>query len=171
MGCNDSFDKEFTHLDISGRARMVDVGRKLNTERVAEARGSVFMKHETLKKIKANGLEKGDVMSIARVAGIMGSKYTSQLIPLCHTIPLDQVTVEVVANDHSDSIDITAQAKTTAKTGVEMEALTAVTIAALTIYDMCKSVDRFIRLSDIRLVRKTGGRSGDIVFEDYIDTD
>lgn len=166
MECKDSPDKEFTHVDSSGKASMVDVGDKPKTERVAEARGSVFMKHETLGKIKTNGIEKGDVMSTARVAGIMGAKQTSRLIPLCHTISLDQVTVEVLANDDNVSIDITARAKTTAKTGVEMEALTAVSVAALTIYDMCKSIDRSIRLSDIRLVRKTGGRSGDIVFED-----
>jgi len=171
MGCNESPAARLTHLDNSGKARMVDVGDKLNTERIAVARGSVLMQHETLEMIKANEIVKGDVIAMAKIAGVMGSKQTSQLIPLCHTIPLDQVLMELVADDGRNAIDITARAKTTGKTGVEMEALTAVCIAALTIYDMCKKVDRSMRLADIRLVRKSGGRSGDIVLEDYIGPD
>ena len=155
-----------THIDESGKARMVDVGRKPETQRVAVARGSVLMRQETLELIKANGIEKGDVMGVARVAGIMGAKSTSQLVPLCHPIPLDQVAVELKADDTRSAIDITATARTTAKTGVEMEALTAVSVAALTIYDMCKSIDRGMRIDGVRLVRKSGGESGDIVLEE-----
>jgi cyclic pyranopterin phosphate synthase len=145
---------------------MVDVGDKPDTQRVAVARGSVLMRAETLERVKTNGIEKGDVITVARVAGIMGAKSTSQLIPMCHPIPLDQVAVELTADDGRSAIDITATAKTTAKTGVEMEALTAVSVAALTVYDMCKSVDRGMRIEGVRLVRKSGGRSGDFVLEE-----
>lgn len=155
-----------THLDESGKARMVDVGDKPEIERIAVARGSVLMRPETLELIKANGIEKGDVMTVARVAGIMGAKSTSQLVPMCHPISLDQVAVELTADDDRSAIDIMATAKTTARTGVEMEALTAVSVAALTVYDMCKSVDRGMRIDGVRLVRKSGGKSGDIVLEE-----
>ena len=155
-----------THVDEAGRATMVDVGWKSETERVAVARGSISMMPETLELIKANGFDKGDVLGVARIAGIMGAKNTSQLIPLCHPLPLDQVTVEFEYEDEGCAVSITATAKTTARTGVEMEALTAVSVAALTIYDMCKGVDRAMRIGDIRLIRKTGGRSGDIVLEE-----
>ena len=155
-----------THVDESGKARMVDVGRKPETQRVAVARGSVLMRPQTLALIKANGIEKGDVTAVARVAGIMGAKRTSELVPLCHPILLDQVAVELTADEERSAIDITATAKTTAKTGVEMEALTAVSVAALTIYDMCKSIDRGMRIDGVRLVRKSGGESGDIVLEE-----
>ena len=155
-----------THVDESGRARMVDVGSKDETHRVAVARGAVFMKPETLELIKANSFEKGDVVGVARVAGVMGAKSTAQLIPLCHPIPLDQVTVEFELMDDIGAVVIEATAKTTGKTGVEMEALTAVSVAALTIYDMCKGVDRGMRIDAIRLARKTGGRSGDIILEE-----
>ncbi len=155
-----------THLDESGKARMVDVGGKPDTQRVAVARGSVVMKPETLALIESNGLEKGDVMGIARVAGIMAAKNTSQLIPLCHPSPLTQVTVDLEADARENAVNITATARTTAKTGVEMEAMAAVSVAALTIYDMCKSVDRAMRVEGIRLVRKSGGKSGDIVLEE-----
>ena len=155
-----------THIDEAGRATMVDVGWKPETERVAVAMGSISMMPETLELIKANGFDKGDVLAVARIAGIMGAKSTSQLIPLCHPLPLDQVTVEFEYEDDRSAVSITATAKTTARTGVEMEALTAVSVAALTIYDMCKSVDRAMRIGDIRLIRKTGGKSGDIVLEE-----
>ena len=155
-----------THVDEAGKAAMVDVGWKSETERVAVAKGSISMMPETLELIKANGFEKGDVLGVARIAGIMGAKNTSQLIPLCHPLPLDQVTVEFEYEDERGAVSITATAKTTARTGVEMEALTAVSVAALTIYDMCKGVDRAMRIGDIRLIRKTGGKSGDIFLEE-----
>ena len=155
-----------THLDEHGRASMVDVGWKPDTEREAVARGFVSMQEETLRLVKEGLVKKGDVFTIARLAGIMGAKQTSQLVPLCHPIPLDQVVVELEADDDKCGIHITATAKTEAKTGVEMEALTAVSVAALTIYDMCKSVDRGMRIQDIRLARKRGGKSGEIVLEE-----
>ena len=163
---NDPSDHTLTHIDESGQARMVDVGSKPDTDRVAVARGSVVMNSETLALIVSNGFEKGDVLGVARVAGIMAAKNTSQLIPLCHPITLDQVAVEFEIDEDRNAVNITATAWTTAKTGVEMEAMTAVSIAALTVYDMCKSVDRRIRIERVRLVRKSGGKSGQIVLED-----
>ena len=154
-----------THLDEEGRASMVDVGGKQTTGREAVARGFVAMKAETLRLIKDGQMQKGDVLPTARLAGIMGAKLTPQLIPLCHPIPLDQVTVDFEVDDDRSGIHIIATAKAQARTGVEMEALTAVSVAALTLYDMCKSVDRGMRIQDIRLVRKRGGKSGDIVLE------
>ena len=159
-------DSRLTHIDEEGRARMVDVGWKGETEREAMARGSVVMKKETLELIKKGQVEKGDVLTVARIAGIMGAKHTSDLIPLCHPIPLDQVTVDLELDDAKSAVHITATARTSAKTGVEMEALTAVSVAALTIYDMCKAVDRGIRIEAVRLARKTGGKSGEIVLEE-----
>jgi cyclic pyranopterin phosphate synthase len=150
-----------SHLDESGKARMVDVGGKPDTERLAVAGGSVVMTPETLALIKSNSLEKGDVLGVARVAGIMAAKNTPQLIPLCHPLPLNQVTVEFELDDDGGVVNIEATAKTTAKTGVEMEAMTAVSVAALTIYDMCKAVDRAMRIERVRLIRKTGGKSGE----------
>jgi cyclic pyranopterin phosphate synthase len=158
-------DPVLTHVDEHGKVRMVDVGGKDETTREAVAKCSVVMQRQTLELIKKGEIEKGDVLSVARIAGIMGAKRTSDLIPLCHQLPLDQVKVELDLNDISNQVHITATAKTTAKTGVEMEALTAVSIAALTIYDMCKAVDRGIHIESIRLVRKQGGKSGDIVLE------
>ena len=155
-----------THLDEQGRASMVDVGSKPETEREAVARGFVAMKPETLRLIRDGQMKKGDVLGTARLAGIMGAKHTPQLIPLCHPIPLDQIVVELEPDDNGPGVLITATAKTTAKTGVEMEALTAVSVAALTLYDMCKSVDRGMRIQDVRLVKKRGGKSGEIVLED-----
>jgi cyclic pyranopterin phosphate synthase len=145
---------------------MVDVGVKDVTERVAVARGAISMKSETLELIKRGGFEKGDVLGVARVAGVMAAKRTHDLIPLCHPIPLTQVTVDFDDSSSADGIEITATARATWKTGVEMEALTAVTVAALTIYDMCKAVDRGMRIESVRLVRKTGGWSGDWFSED-----
>ena len=155
-----------THIDESGKASMVDVGWKPDTERVAVARGAITMQPETLELIKTNNFKKGDVLGVARVAGIMGAKNTSQLIPLCHPLPLTQVAVDFELDDDNSAVNITATAKTTGKTGVEMEALTAVSVAALTIYDMCKSVDRAMRIEGVRLVKKTGGKSGDIILEE-----
>ena len=155
-----------SHVDESGEARMVDVGAKPATERVAEARGTVYMRAETLALIETSGLEKGDVLGAARIAGIMAAKSTAQLIPMCHPIPLDNVAVELKLDRGRSTVEISATAKTTAKTGVEMEAMTAVSVAALTVYDMCKSADRGMRIGDIRLARKAGGKSGDIVLEE-----
>lgn len=156
---------KLTHVDESGKARMVDVGGKPDTERVAVARGFVQMRRETLELIRSNGFEKGDVLGVARIAGIMAAKNTSQLIPLCHPIPLTHVAVEFEPDDNRGVVDIAATAKTTAKTGVEMEALTAASVAALTIYDMCKSVDRGMRIG-VRLASKSGGMSGDVILEE-----
>ncbi len=162
---DDATAKSLTHLDEQGRAGMVDVGQKPDTEREAVARGFVAMKPDTLRLIKDGLVKKGDVLTTARLAGIMGAKSTPQLIPLCHPIPLNQVAVDLELDEARCGVHIQATAKTEAKTGVEMEALTAVSIAALTLYDMCKSVDRGMRIQDIRLVRKRGGKSGEIVLE------
>ena len=158
--------RSLTHVDTAGKARMVDVGSKRATRRVAEARGSVMMKAETARLIASNAIAKGDVLATARIAGVMAAKQTSQLIPLCHPIPLDRVDVDLVVDEGRAAVDISATATTTAKTGVEMEAMTAVSVAALTVYDMCKSVDRSIRIEAIRLALKTGGKSGDLVLEE-----
>ena len=155
-----------THLDEQGRAKMVDVGGKDITSRVAVARGHVSIQPETARLIKEGLMKKGDVLTIAQLAGIMGAKKTSELIPLCHPLPLDRVDVDLELDESEGRINVTATASTTARTGVEMEALTAVSVAALTLYDMCKSVDRGMRIEGVRLVRKTGGRSGDINLED-----
>jgi cyclic pyranopterin phosphate synthase len=198
-----------THLDEQGRARMVDVGDKADTERIAVAKGAITMRPETLALIRAGGLEKGDVLAVARVAGIMAAKKTSELIPMCHPLMLTNVKVEFDVEERGDEepreggdeetgkptsnpqatlqlptsnfqlpvannqlpitnysvIEIVATVKTRGKTGVEMEALTAVSVAALTIYDMAKAVDRAMRIQDVRLVRKSGGKSGEIVLE------
>lgn len=155
-----------THVDESGAARMVDVGGKPDTRREAVARGRVSMRPETLALIRENAFEKGDVLGVARLAGIMGGKDTARIIPLCHPLPLNAIDVEFALNESESAVEITGSARTTGKTGVEMEALTAVSIAALTIYDMCKAVDRGMRIESVRLVRKTGGRSGDVILEE-----
>ena len=155
-----------THIDETGRATMVDVGRKDVTERVAVARGRVSMKPKTLQLIIDGGMKKGDVLAVAEVAGIMAAKRTSELIPLCHPLLLNQVVVTCRPNPETSSVDIEATVRVSGKTGVEMEALTAVSIAGLTIYDMAKAVDRDMRLADVRLVSKSGGRSGDWIRED-----
>ena len=156
---------ELTHLDSQGHAQMVNVGEKAMTKREAIAKGSVVMKPETLELIAGGEIEKGDVLAIARVAGIMAAKRTPSLIPLCHPIPLTHVAVELELDQTKSKVNITATAQTTAQTGVEMEAMTAVSIAALTIYDMCKSADKGIRIEAVRLVRKSGGKSGQIILE------
>ena len=163
---NNDPNLHLTHLDEQGNAKMVDVGDKHVTSREAIARGYVSIQPETLRLIKDGLMKKGDVLTIAQLAGIMGAKKTSDLIPLCHPLPLDKVDVELELDDPECRINITAIARTTARTGVEMEALTAVAVSALTLYDMCKSVDRGIRIEAVRLVEKRGGRSGEIVLED-----
>ena len=152
---------EFTHIDEKGMPSMVNVGEKPETFRTAVAAGRVFVNEDTFALIKSGGTKKGDVLSVAKLAGIMGAKKTSDLIPLCHPIFLDGVDLELTLNEEDKSVDIKASVSITAKTGVEMEAMTAVSVAALTVYDMCKAVQRDVRISDIRLVRKTGGVHGD----------
>ena len=159
---NNGPELHLTHLDDQGNAKMVDVGDKDVTSREAVARGHVSIQPETLRLIKEGLMKKGDVLTIAQLAGIMGAKKTSELIPLCHPLPLDRVDVDLELDEKEGRINITAAAKTTARTGVEMEALTAVSVAALTLYDMCKSVDRGMRIEAVRLIKKSGGRSGDI---------
>lgn len=149
---------EFTHFNEEGRAHMVEVGGKDHTKRVAIARGRIKMKSETIAMIKEGLIEKGDVLSVAQIAGIMGSKKTSELIPMCHNIFLTGSDIRF--NILEDSVEIESEVKTTGKTGVEMEALTAVSLAALTIYDMCKAVDKDMVIEDIRLIKKIGGKSG-----------
>ena len=155
-----------THVDESGAARMVDVGGKPDTRREAVARGRVSMRPETLALIRDNAFDKGDVLGVARLAGIMGGKDTARIIPLCHPLPLNAIDVDFALNESESAVEITGSARTTGKTGVEMEALTAVSVAALTIYDMCKAVDRGMRIESVRLVRKTGGQSGDVILEE-----
>jgi len=150
----------FTHLDADGNAVMVDVSEKSATERTATAKGSVLMQPETMAMIVEGGVKKGDVLSVAQLAGIMGAKKTPDLIPLCHPVELSSVTVDLTCDPERNAVDITATCKLTGQTGVEMEALTAVAVASLTVYDMCKAVDRGMKLTDIRLIHKAGGKSG-----------
>ena len=150
----------FTHFDDDGQAVMVDVSDKDVSERIATAKGSVEMRPETLAMIEQGLVEKGDVLAVARLAGIMGAKRTSELIPLCHPLSLTSVRVELETNRETSSVEVTATCKLKGRTGVEMEALTAVSTAALTVYDMCKAVDRGMRITSIRLVYKSGGKSG-----------
>src|SRR5512143_615301 len=154
-----------SHLDEAGRARMVDVGAKPDTERLAIARGEVTMRPETLALIRAGALKKGDVLTVAQIAGVMAAKRTSELIPLCHPLPLTQVEVELSLDDALPGVQIRATARTAGKTGVEMEALIAVSVAALTVYDMAKAVEKTMHIQNIRLVEKHGGQSGDVVNE------
>ena len=151
---------DLTHIDAEGNAVMVNVSAKNITERKATAAGSVYMLPETLKLIINSGVKKGDVLSVAQLAGIMGAKKTSDLIPLCHPLNLTSVQIELSCDEKRNAVDITGTCSLSGKTGVEMEALTGVSIAALTVYDMCKAVDRGMKLSDIRLVQKSGGKSG-----------
>ena len=154
---------DLTHFDDEGKAIMVDVGGKENTHRVAVARGAVKMQPETLARILDNRVEKGDVLGVARLAGIMAAKKTSELIPLCHPLLINSVTVEFSPDPDSASIDIEATVKVSGQTGVEMEALTAVSVAGLTIYDMCKAVDKIMSIDNVRLVEKMGGHSGHFI--------
>jgi len=160
--------KKLTHLDAQGHARMVDVGHKPPTVREAVAAGRVVMRPETLALIQEGGIAKGDVLAVARIAGIQAAKQTASLIPLCHPLALTYVGVDFTfaEGDSEAAVEITATARTTGPTGVEMEALTAVSVAALTIYDMCKAVERGMRIEGIRLLRKSGGRSGTWIAKD-----
>lgn len=155
---------DFTHFNESGRAHMVEVGEKDDTKRVAVARGTISMKQETIDMIREGLIKKGDVLSVAQIGGIMGAKKTSDLIPMCHNIFITGADIKF--NILDSSIEIEAEVKTIGKTGIEMEALTAVSMTALTIYDMCKAVDKDMIISDVRLVKKTGGKSGTYLREE-----
>lgn len=155
-----------SHLDEQGRARMVDVTDKPATTREAVAAGEVWMNSETLALVLGDGMPKGDVLAVARLAGIMAAKRTSDLIPLCHPLPLTVVEIDFSADAERSVLRIVARVGCTAGTGVEMEALTAVSVAALTVYDMCKAAERGIRIQNVRLIRKSGGRSGTITLEE-----
>jgi cyclic pyranopterin phosphate synthase len=157
--------RRLSHLDESGRARMVDVTAKGETARRAVARGSVRMKPETLRLILAGEVAKGNVLTTAQVAGVMAAKRAHELIPMCHPLLLTGIDVDLQPDEKESTVHITATVRSTGKTGVEMEALTAVSVAALTIYDMCKAVDRGMRIEGVRLARKSGGKSGEIVLE------
>ena len=148
---------ELTHFNDNGRARMVDVGDKTETKRVAIAKGYVKMATETIDTIKNGGIKKGDVLSVAQIGGIMGAKKTWDLIPMCHNILIDGADIDFVVDE--DRIWVEAKVRTTGKTGIEMEALTAVSVACLTIYDMCKAIDKKMVIGDIKLIKKTGGKS------------
>ncbi len=156
---------KLSHLDESGRARMVDVSAKPDTQRTAIARGEVHMRRETLDLVRQGLMKKGDVLAIAQIAGVMGAKRTSELIPLCHPLPIHQVDVQLELDEGLPGVQIVATAVTVGKTGVEMEALTAVSVAALTVYDMIKAVEKTARIQNIRLVEKHGGQSGDVYNE------
>lgn len=160
---------EFSHIDKDGKAAMVDVSDKDVSQRTATARGSVLMAAETLRMVIDGTAKKGDVLSVARLAGIMAAKRTSELIPLCHPLALNVIKVDLSCDQDRGAVDIEATCRLAGRTGVEMEALTAVSVAALTIYDMCKAVDRSMRLTDIRLVHKAGGKSGEFTADQ--DTD
>ena len=151
---------QLSHLDEKGRARMVDVSEKEVTSRIAVARGTIHMRPETLELIRQGKVEKGDVFSVARVAGIMAAKKTSELIPMCHPLNITSVAITLIPESAPARVDIEASVRVSGKTGVEMEAMTAVAVAGLTIYDMCKAVDREMTLGEIRLVEKSGGKSG-----------
>lgn len=152
---------DLTHFDQDGRAHMVDVGSKPVTSRRAVAAGQITMAAETVEKIRQGGFGKGDVLAVARLAGIMGAKQTASLIPLCHPLGLDHVALDLALDDDLPGVTITATCQVTGRTGIEMEAMTAVSVAALTIYDMCKAVDRGMQIGAIRLTHKSGGKSGD----------
>ncbi|MEG1930637.1 MAG: cyclic pyranopterin monophosphate synthase MoaC [Anaerovorax sp.] len=151
---------ELTHIDKNGRPKMVDVGEKADTHRVAVAKGSIYMNPETLQRIIGGELKKGDVLSVAQTAGIMAAKNTANAIPMCHNIFITGVEMDFLIDEEKSAIHIEAMTSTIGKTGIEMESLHGVTIAALTIYDMCKAIDRGMRITDIRLVKKDGGKSG-----------
>lgn len=157
--------EKLTHIDETGKPRMVDVSGKPETLREAVTKGTVFMKPETLKLIQQGQIAKGDVLTVAQIAGIMAAKQTPNLIPLCHPLLLGEIRVEFQIDEPNSAILITSTVKNTGQTGVEMEAMTATAVAALTIYDMCKAVDRGMRIDNIRLVRKSGGKSGLIELE------
>jgi len=151
---------KLTHVDEKGRAQMVDVSEKAETKRIATAKGRIYMAPETLALIESGGVKKGDVYTVARLGGIMAAKKTADLIPLCHPLPIQNVQVDLLSVIEENCIEITATASLYGRTGIEMEALTAVSVAALVIYDMCKAADKKMRISDVRLVHKSGGKSG-----------
>jgi cyclic pyranopterin monophosphate synthase len=155
--------EQLSHLDETGSAHMVNVGEKADTQRWATARGEVQLKPETLSLVRQGLMKKGDVLTVAQIAGIMAAKKTSELIPLCHPLPIHQVEVNLSLDDDLPGIQIAATVRTSGKTGVEMEALTAVSIAALTVYDMVKAVEKTGRIQNIRLIEKHGGKSGDVI--------
>lgn len=156
---------DFTHFNGSGRARMVDVSEKAETARTAVAFGRVLVRRDTFNLIRSGGMKKGDVLTTAQIGGIMGAKRTAEIIPMCHNIPLSGVDIEFHMNEDDLAVEITATAKCTGKTGVEMEALTAVSVAALTVYDMCKAVQRDMVIDGICLLKKSGGKSGEFTRE------
>jgi cyclic pyranopterin phosphate synthase len=156
---------KLTHIDNTSHARMIDVGNKPETERIAIASGQVVMKQATLKLIRTGMIKKGDVLTVAQIAGIAAAKRTADLIPLCHPLPITYIDVSLSLDETLPGVNINASVKTTGKTGVEMEALTAVSVAALTVYDMAKAAEKTMRIQNIRLVEKHGGRSGDIINE------
>ena len=157
--------KKLSHVDETGTAQMVDVGQKQDTERMAIARGEVVMQAHTLELIRDGMIKKGDVLTVAKVAGIMAAKRTFELIPMCHPLPLHDVILDLSLHPELPGVKITSTVKTIAKTGVEMEALTAVAVAALTVYDMAKAAEKTMKIQNIRLVQKTGGTSGDVINE------
>ena len=157
--------EDFTHFNENGRARMVDVSDKAETARSATAFGRVLVNAETFALIRSGGLKKGDVLTTAQIGGIMGAKRTSEIIPMCHNVPLSGVDIDFTMNEAEYAVEITATAKCSGQTGVEMEALTAVSVEALTVYDMCKAVQRDIVIDRICLLRKSGGKSGDFIRE------
>jgi cyclic pyranopterin phosphate synthase len=154
---------KLTHISNSGQAHMVDIGDKPDSERIAVAKGEILMKRETLDLIRSGLMKKGDLLTIAQIAGIAAAKRTSDLIPLCHPVPITAIDVDLTLEDDLPGIIITATVKTNGKTGVEMEALTAVSLAALTVYDMAKAAEKTMKIQNIRLTEKHGGRSGDVV--------
>ncbi|MBA7640466.1 Cyclic pyranopterin monophosphate synthase [subsurface metagenome] len=157
--------KKLTHMDESGRPRMVDITEKPDTHREAVVKGTVSMQAATFDLLKKGKMAKGDVLAVAQLAGIMAAKQTPNLIPLCHPVPIGDIKIEFSLNEENGTAEITTTVKSVGKTGVEMEALTATAVTALTIYDMCKAVDRGMRIENIRLIRKSGGKSGTITLE------
>jgi cyclic pyranopterin phosphate synthase len=156
---------ELTHVDGSGRPRMVDITGKPDTVREAVARGTVTMKPSTLERLKTGSMTKGDVLAVAQLAGVMAAKQTPTLIPLCHPLLIGDIKVDLSLDEENSAVEINATVKSTGKTGVEMEALTATAVAALTVYDMCKAVDHGMKIGNIRLIKKSGGKSGTINLE------
>ena len=157
--------QKLSHIDDTGKAKMVDVSNKGETERMAVAQGEVVMKLETLEIIRGGMTKKGDVLGVAQIAGIMAAKRTSELIPLCHPLPISEIKVDLTLDSSLPGVQIISSVKAVSKTGVEMEALTATAVAALTVYDMAKAIEKTMRIQNIRLVRKTGGVSGDVLNE------
>jgi len=155
--------KDFSHTDKSGKAKIVDVSSKERTLRTAEAFAEVQVSKDVFEKIKSNQIQKGEVLTVAKIAGIQAAKKTSELIPLCHNIFISSVDINLNLNENKNAVEIRSSAKTNAQTGIEMEALTAVSVAALTVYDMCKALDKSITIKEIKLLSKTGGKSGDFI--------